>query len=85
MNTFNFIESQKNHFNSGKTKDINTRIFILKKLLKTIILNEANIYTVLHKDLKKSNFESYLTEIAVLKSEIELVCKNLKSYLTDGP
>jgi aldehyde dehydrogenase (NAD+) len=80
MNTYNFIESQKKYFKSGKTKDINTRIDNLKKLLDNILLNEKNIFNVLHKDLKKSNFESYLTEIAVLKSEVELVCKNLKKW-----
>ena len=80
MNTYNFIESQKKYFKSGKTKDINTRIDNLKKLLDNILLNEENIFNVLHKDLKKSNFESYLTEIAVLKSEVELVCKNLKKW-----
>ena len=74
------IESQKKYFKSGKTKDINTRIDNLKKLLDNILLNEENIFNVLHKDLKKSNFESYLTEIAVLKSEVELVCKNLKKW-----
>ena len=78
MKNFNFIDKQKSYFKSGKTRDINSRIEVLDKLYLSISKNELRIFEALKKDLNKSNFETYLTEIAILKSEIELIKKNLK-------
>ena len=80
MKNFNFIDKQKSYFQSGKTRDINSRIEVLDKLYLSISKNELRIFEALKKDLNKSNFETYLTEIAILKSEIELIKKKLKSW-----
>lgn len=75
--TFN---KQKHFFNCNKTKDVNFRINSLKKLKNLIKENEQNIMDALYKDLKKSNFESYATEIGIVYDELNIHIKNLKKW-----
>lgn len=76
----NIFNSQKDFFNSSKTKDINYRINNLKKLKILIKENEKDIMDALYKDLRKSNFESYATEIGIVYDELNLHIKNLKKW-----
>lgn len=80
----NYIKSvfnkQKEFFNSGKTKDINFRIDNLKKLNKLIKINEDKILEALKKDLGKSNFEGYATEVGIVYDEINTHIKNIKKW-----
>ncbi|MDA9356834.1 aldehyde dehydrogenase [Flavobacteriaceae bacterium] len=80
MEGFDFFNKQKNYFFQGKTRSVDKRIEVLEKLDTSISKNEKNIFEALKKDLNKSNFESYLTEIAILKSEIRLIKKKLKKW-----
>ncbi|MDB4180496.1 aldehyde dehydrogenase family protein, partial [Flavobacteriaceae bacterium] len=80
MTNFDFFNKQKTYFLSGKTKNVQKRIEALEKLDSSITTNESRIFEALKKDLNKSNFESYLTEIAILKSEIKLIKKRLKKW-----
>ncbi|WP_291650542.1 aldehyde dehydrogenase [Clostridium sp.] len=77
LNTFN---NQKEFFYSNKTKDINFRINNLKKLKNIIKENEQDIMDALYKDLRKSNFESYATEIGIVYDELNLHIKNLRKW-----
>lgn len=81
MNDINLIfNKQKEFFNLGKTKDINFRIEVLKKLKKVIKENEDKILEALKRDLGKSNFESYATEIGLVYDEINTHIKNIKRW-----
>lgn len=71
---------QKDFFYTNKTNDLNFRINTLKKLKLIIKENEEEIMEALYKDLKKSNFESYATEIGIVYDEINLHIKKLKSW-----
>lgn len=77
LDTFN---NQKELFYSAKTKDINFRINNLKKLKKVIKENEDKILDALYKDLRKSNFEGFATEIGIIYSELNLHIKNLRKW-----
>jgi aldehyde dehydrogenase (NAD+) len=79
-NIIDIFNKQKNYFYSDKTKDINFRINTLKKLKFIIKENEDQIMEALYSDLKKSNFESYVTEIGIIYDEINLHIKKLKSW-----
>ena len=72
------LEKQRVFFKSGKTLDIKFRISYLKKLKDVIKKRENDIKNVLHKDLGKSSFESYMCEIGLTLSEINYFIKNLK-------
>ena len=80
MNLKSTLESQKKYFQTQATRDIGT----LKKLLsvfRTEILNrEEDIYQALHKDFKKSKFESYLGEIGIVISEIDTTIKHINTW-----
>lgn len=81
MESINIIfNKQKEFFYTNKTKDINYRINTLKKLKSVIKDNEAKILNALNKDLNKSKFEAYATEIGMVYEEINLHIKKLKSW-----
>ena len=69
---------QKNFFKSDRTKDVKYRREQLIKLKASIENNESKIFDALKKDLNKSKFESYATEISIVKDEIKYMLKNLK-------
>ncbi|MGL5351935.1 MAG: aldehyde dehydrogenase [Clostridium sp.] len=74
------FESQKKFFETGKTKNIDFRISNLKKLKMLIKENEENIIEALKKDLGKSPFETYATEIGMVYDEINMQLKNIKNW-----
>ena len=74
------IEKQKKFFYTHKTKDINFRLQSLKKLRKAILENENKIAEALRKDLGKSKFESYETEIGIILEELNIHIKNLTKW-----
>lgn len=74
------FEKQKNFNLLGKTKNINERIVLLKKLKKVIKNYEESISDSLRKDLRKSPFESYITEISIVYKEIDIQIKKLKKW-----
>ena len=77
LNTFN---NQKKHFFEGNTKKINFRIKSLIRLKYLIKNNESLIIEALNKDLGKSEFESYATEIGLVYEELNLHIKNLTKW-----
>lgn len=59
---------------------LETRIALLKKLYKEIKNHESDIINALQKDFKKPPFETYLTEISVVLSELKLFIKKTKQW-----
>ncbi|MEB1809071.1 MAG: aldehyde dehydrogenase [Bacillaceae bacterium] len=77
----NLLQMQKDYFYSGVTHDVNFRIKQLKKLKKALKANEKKLSEALRKDLNKSDFEAYLTEMGVLYSEISETIKHVKGWV----
>ncbi|MEH2063517.1 MAG: aldehyde dehydrogenase [Nostoc sp.] len=73
------IQTQREFFKTGKTKDITFRIEQLKNLKQVIIEHEQSIVEALQGDLHKPELETYLTEIGVIK-EIDYAIKNLQNW-----
>lgn len=80
MEIHELLKKQKNYFFSGKTLNIDFRRKTLIKLKNIIKENEERILEALKKDLGKSDFESYLTEVGVVYDEINLHIKNIHKY-----
>ncbi|MEN9448713.1 MAG: hypothetical protein RJA25_2003 [Bacteroidota bacterium] len=76
------LAKQRDFFESNQSRDIDFRIEQLIKLKKAIKANENNIYEALSADFKKSQFETYATEIGVLYEEISCMLKNIKKWAT---
>lgn len=74
------ILKHKDFFDTGVTKDVNFRLEQLKKLKRAVEDREKQIMEALYKDLHKSEFESYLTEIGVVLSSISYFLKHLKKW-----
>lgn len=75
-----FEQQQKHKFELRKT-DAKTRIEKLKRLKEFIENNEEDIYAALEKDLRKSRFESAVTELIFTYMEIDHAVKKLKGWM----
>lgn len=75
------IEMQRNFYLTGKTKDADFRIEMLMRLRDAIRLNEDKIHEALKKDLGKSPFEAYVTEVGFVLSSISLMIKNVREWM----
>lgn len=64
-----------------RLKTAQQRILLLQHLKKNILKYEAHVLVALKKDLGKEAYESYLTELFPVYSEIKLFSKQLKSWL----
>lgn len=71
---------QRQFFAKGMTKDVPYRIEQLHKLKEMIQKYENEVISALQKDLRKSEYESYMTEIGFLIEEINFVLKHMKEW-----
>lgn len=76
------FETQKTHQYVLRQTNALQRIEHLRKLKSTIQKNEDAIYFALHKDLRKSRFESSVTELFFIYGEIDFAIKNLSSWMS---
>jgi aldehyde dehydrogenase (NAD+) len=74
------ILDQKLFFKNQNTKEISFRKKALQDLRKEIQKREKDISEALFKDFKKSEFESYATEISIILAELDLVIKNIHTW-----
>ena len=74
------VKHQRLFFNSHQTKDIDFRISQLKTLRKAILTYEDRLYEALWKDLHKSKFEAYATEIGLVLTEIGKHIRHLRKW-----
>ena len=80
MDYATLINTQKNFFNSNTTLPISFRIQQLKKLKTLIQQHEKEITAALFLDLRKPEMEAQLTEIMLVKDEIDLLIKKLPKW-----
>lgn len=74
------LDRQKEFFQTGATKDIAFRIEQLKKLKEILVENEQLLIDEVHKDFQKSAFETYVTEIGLVITDINFALKNIESW-----
>lgn len=75
------LELQNAFFESGGTRNIDTRIKKLKALEKLIQKREKDIAQALYKDFQKPEFETVVTETSFILSELRYIIKNLKKWV----
>ena len=76
----NLVEAQRAYFETGKTLDVNVRIYFLKELKKAIKEHEADIAAALFEDLGKSPTEAYMSEIGMVLEDLTHHIKHVKSW-----
>lgn len=79
INFQKILDSQRAFFKTGKTFDLEFRKQELRRLKEILKINESILYEAIHKDLGKSAFETYTTEMAFLYSEIDFFVKKMNS------
>lgn len=72
--------TMQSYFDSGATLPVSARIEHLIKLKKTILQWEDRLYDACMKDLGKSIFETYETEIGIVQAEISHTLRHLKKW-----
>ena len=70
MNVDLLLENQRKFFHSGATLPVDFRIQMLRKLRDAVEAHEAEISAALTADLGKSDFEGFMCEIGIVKSEL---------------
>ena len=80
MNFAEIIKNQNDYFNSNLTKDIRFRITQLRKLKDLLKKDEKSLYEAIYRDFKKSEFETYSTELIFIYNEIEEAIRNLPKW-----
>jgi len=74
------VQKQSEFFSTHKTKGTEFRITQLKTLKRAILAYETRLYEALWKDLHKSEFEAYGTEIGLVLAEIGVHICNLRKW-----
>ncbi len=74
------LQAQRAYFERGETLDVDFRIRQLKKLYTAIEENEAAICGALRADLGKSDFEGFMCEIGMVRSEISHMIRHVRRY-----
>ena len=76
----NIAERQKTFFASGKTQNLAYRKEQLKKLKQALIEQEQMLIDAVKQDFGKPDFETYTTEIVMVKEEIDLMVSRLRRW-----
>jgi len=74
------VITQREFFSSQKTKDFNFRLKQLKILERVLKSNEQALYDAIYQDFKKSEFETFTSELALVYHDISDAKRNLKSW-----
>ncbi len=80
MNMKNIAEELKTRFLNDESLNLAKRLQTLKNLRNSIKSREVKIIEALKRDLGKSDFESYATEVGFILEEINFVLANLKHW-----
>ena len=80
MNITELVQQQRDFFHTDTTKSVLFRKQSLRNLAKWIDRHEHDIYTALKSDLNKSSFESYMTEIGIVKNELRHTLEHLNEW-----
>jgi len=75
------LNSQRQSYKNGRLKSYSARVEVLEKLYKAIDSSRLDIKEALAKDLGKSSFESFISEVGFILSEIKHTKKKLKKWM----
>ncbi|KTD40425.1 aldehyde dehydrogenase [Legionella parisiensis] len=80
MNIHTVVEEQRKFAAAGQAKNIDFRKQQLQKLKTIIKQNEQLLSEALYADIKKSQFETYLTELAMIYHELDQAIKSVRKW-----
>lgn len=74
------VNNQKNFFQSQSTKPVSFRVAQLKRLKDILKSNESEMNEAIYADFKKSSFDTFTNELALLYLDIDEAIKKLSSW-----
>lgn len=74
------VHSQKEFFKTGKTKNTDFRKQLLKQLQSELIKQEKHITKALYDDFKKPEFESVISETAIVLQDLKRTIKHIDKW-----
>lgn len=75
------VKELRESYASGRTRPYEWRISQLKQILKLVDENQDEIEESLHQDIGKPHFESFISEISLLKASCKVVISGLKKWM----
>ena len=75
------VQAQKQYFSSGATLSYEARMAALKALESAMERHEQALYAALRADLGKSESESFMCEVGLVRSELNWMKRNLKKLM----
>lgn len=83
MDIDEILDAQRKFFASGATLPVSFRIEMLKKLYSAVDKHEKELEDALRSDLGKSDFESFMCEIGLVKSEISYMIRHTRRFAAE--
>jgi aldehyde dehydrogenase (NAD+) len=74
------LNNQKDYFQSQATKPVSFRITQLKRLKEVLKSNEPKMNEAIYADFKKSSFDTFTNELALLYLDIDEAIKKLPRW-----
>ncbi len=80
MNYGEIIKSQQDYFKTHVTKDPSFRVEQLKKLRSVLKQHEQELYAAIYGDFKKSEFDTYASELGFVYGELDKAIRKVRSW-----
>ena len=80
MDLDRLLQNQREYFRSGATLPVDFRVAMLKKLRDAVERHEEEIAAALKADLGKSNFEGFMCETGLVKSELSYMIRHTHRF-----
>ena len=80
MEIAEIVQRQRAYFATGATKPVGVRIEALKRLRDSITERETALCAALQADLHKAPFESYMSEIGMVRDELDYAIKRVRAW-----
>lgn len=74
------VQRQREYFNTGVSVPKQFRIQQLKKLRSALKENEAALFEAIYSDFKKSQFDTYVTELALVYQDIDEAIRKMDNW-----
>ncbi|MBT8255923.1 MAG: aldehyde dehydrogenase family protein, partial [Bacteroidia bacterium] len=74
------VQRQREYFNTGASVPKQFRIQQLKKLRSALKENEAALFEAIYSDFKKSQFDTYVTELALVYQDIDEAIRKMDNW-----
>ena len=80
MDLDRLLQNQREYFRSGATLPVYFRVAMLKKLRDAVERHEEEIAAALKADLGKSDFEGFMCETGLVKSELSYMIRHTRRF-----